>query len=387
MKITDYTLKKIVIGSARAAFVTFLAFLFSFFILQPISFSAFSLFSAPEKKDFTITDFYTQIANNRPVRTIDQDIVLVDIGYAKRDEISEIINNVNLWQPKVVGVDILFARETPDDSLLLVALNGTKRLVLPIGLDETSPGEFEIADVPFFYPDDKPIYAASNLPAKFEGGTIREFATSFPLKGGGSVPSFPMAVAKEYEPESLELLLQRKNQHEKIDYASRDFITLGIDDIKEDGSLLTDRIVLIGSITDGSDMHSTPINHYLSGLQIQASSIATILNGNYFDPAINYPPWVPASVLCFLILLVRELTNSKLKGIITRLLQLAIVYYAGRIGYSLYVDQYRIFDFSYILLMVTFGFFAGDIWLGIEHIADSIKKYIVKLINKRATRT
>ncbi len=383
MKIKEDIVKKILTGSAKAAFVTFLAFLFSFFILQPISFSAFSIFSAPEKNDFNITDLYVQIANNRPVRTIDQNIILIDIGYAKRDEIAEIIDEVNFWQPKVVGIDILFEKETPYDSLLLTALDDTRTLVLPVGVEETASGEFEIADVPFFYPDDKYIFAASNLPAKFEGGTIREFITHFRQKGNQDILSFPMAIAKEYQPESIEPLLHRKNTHETIDYASRDFITLTIDDIKEDGSLLTDRIVLIGALSDGSDMHSSPINHYLSGLHIQAASIATILNGRFFDPAMKSPPWVPASLLCFLVLLVRELTESKLKGMITRLLQIAIVYYAVRFGYSLYVDEYRIFDFSYTLLMVTFGLFAGDIWLGVEHIAYSIKKLIIRLIQKK----
>lgn len=383
MKRKDAILKHLWSGIARAVTVTSLAFLLSIFLLQPLSFSALSIFSAPEKKDFTITDLYAQVANNRPVRTIDRDIFLVDIGHSKRNEIAEIINLVNFWQPRVVGVDVLFAATLPDDSLLLTALNETERLILPVGLEETPDGDFEIADTHFFYPEGKATYAASNLPAKFEGATIREFATDYPLKGGDSILSFPKAIAKAYDPQSLSLLNQRNNKYETIDYPSHDYVTLTQDEIAEAGQMLTDKIVLIGSISDGSDMHSTPVNHYMSGLSIHAASVSTILNGQYYDPAFAWPAWVPACILCFLVLLLRELTKEpKLKGLLTRLLQIVIVYCAVRIGYHYYVDERRIFDFSYTLLMVTFGLLAADIWLGVVYLVTKSSRVIVRLFRR-----
>lgn len=382
MKNKKDILRAVIDGSARAAFVTFLAFLLSFFMLEPLSFSVFSILSSPEKSDFAITDLYAQVADRRPVRTIDPDIILVDIGHAGREEIAQIIEDVNFWQPKVIGIDILFAGENPADSALMSALYGAESVIVPVVLDEDEPGQFHIAETPFFFPDGKMEYAAVNLPSKYDGGVIREFATSFDITDEGCIPSFPMAVAKAYGSKSLDILSERNNMHEAIDYPSRDFVTLTIDDIEADGSMLTGRIVLIGAMYDGADFHSTPVNRYMSGMHIHAMSIATILGGKFYNRASRFPAWVPASLLCFLILLVRNLTKARLTGLVTRLLQIFIVYYAVRIGYHLYVDEHRIFDFSYTMLMVSFGFLAGDLWTGTVYIAQNVRRIVMGLIKK-----
>lgn len=362
----------------RAAWVTLLAFLFSFLILEPLSFSAMSIFSSPEKTDFSVSDLYAQVADRRPVRTLDSDIVIVDVGHSDRRQIAEILDQVNFWNPKVVAVDIMFRSQMPGDSLLLSALEATPRIVLPIGLTEENTGDFKISEVPFFYPALKAEYAATNLPSEYEGGTIREFATGFRLNDGGTINSFPVAAAGAYDPKSLEALKKRGNHLETIDYASREFVTLTPEDLVSDGDLLSGRLVLIGANTDSDDMHSTPVNSYMSGVRIQAASIATVLSGHYYDNAFDFPAWLPACILCFLILLTRELTKSQLRGFITRLMQLLTVYLAVRIGYSLYVDSSKIFNFSYTMLMATFGIFANDIWAGLEYIGLSLYRLIRK---------
>lgn len=376
--------KKLIKGCARATIVTLFAFALSAFLLEPLSFSAFSLFSVPEKSDFTITDLYAQVANRRPVRTIDQDIILVDVGYSKREEIIDIINQVKFWQPKVVGVDILFEMTTPHDSLLLAALYESDNVIVPVGLEEIPDGSFAIREIPFFYPDKRLTYAASNLPSKFEGGTIREFVTSFPLEGGDTILSFPQAVAIAYDSRALTTFRQRNNRYEMIDYPSRDFVILTHNEIAEAGDLLTDRIVLIGAVSDALDIHGTPIDRYMPGLLIHASSVSTILNDRFFDPAFKFPSWLPAFFFCFLMLLARELiTEPKLKGLITRLMQITIVYCAVRIGYHYYLDKNKIFDFSYTLIMMTFGLMASDLWLGITYFAERSTRFVSKLTTKK----
>ena len=374
--------RTVLTGIARAAFVTLLAFLCSMLLLEPLSFSAMSIFSSPEKNDFSVTDLYAQVANQRPVRTLDPDIVLVDIGHADRNGIANIIEKVNFWNPRAVGVDILFGMPQSQDSLLINALENTPNLVLPIGLKSVDNDRFRITDTPFFYPSLKAVYAGSNFPASFDGGTIREFVTTFPLTDGKSIPSFSMALAKAYSPVSVESLLKRGRHLETIDYPSREFVILTADDIDNNGNLITDKIVIIGAVNDANDMHSTPINSYMDGMSIHAAATATIINGNLYDPVSNLPPWLPACILCFLVLLVREFTAAQLRGIIVRLLQLVIVYLAVRIGYDLYVDHNTIFNFSYTMLMVTFGLFAADIWIGIEYLGQKLYIFARNLVNK-----
>lgn len=183
--------------------------------------------------------------------------------------------------------------------------------------------------------------------------------------------SFPLALAKAYRPGSDSLLKIRNRRYETIDYPSREFITLHHSELDLRGAELTDKLVLVGALSDAADMHSTPINSYMSGLSIHAASISTILGNRYYDPADIFPDWLPACLLCFSIILLRDLLRVEMRGIITRLLQLVIIYLTVRIGYALYVDRHMIFDLSYTMLMVTFGFFAADIWVGVKYIGGA----------------
>ncbi len=219
----------------RAALVTALAFLFSFLIIEPLSFSALSIFSSPEKSDFSVTDMYAQIADRRPVKTLDQDIVLIDIGHSDREKIIDILNNVSFWNPKVVGIDIMFASESPVDSLLVDAIKNIPKVVLAVGLTEESYGTFKISDKPFYYNQIRDCYAAVNLPAEFEGATIREFVTTFRLSDGKSIESFPLALARAYNPACISKLEKSRNHLETIDFSSRELLTLTPDDIGPNG--------------------------------------------------------------------------------------------------------------------------------------------------------
>lgn len=356
---------------AQAVVVTLLAFLLSALVIEPLSFSTMSLFSAPEKSDFEVTDLYAQVADRRPVRTLDPNIVIVDIRHSDRSEITDIIETVSLCGPRAIGLDVMFEerRDSLIDSRLAAAIAGAAPIVLPVGLAHSDTDDsFSVQETPFFTREEIPgvTFAASNLPGKFDGATIREFATIFPTADGRSFDSFPLALARIAAPEAAERLLNRGNKMEYIDYSSREYTTLTPDQLADNAELLADKIVLIGAVTDAGDIHSTPINSYMSGLSIHAASLSTILGGKYYRPFDAVPDWVPACILCFLILLVRDLTRIEMRGILTRILQLIIVYFAVRLGYSLYVDRHIIFDFSYTLLMVVFGFFALDIWYGLE---------------------
>lgn len=362
------------------------AFLISFFIVEPLSFSTMSVFSAPEKTDFSVTDLYAQVADRRPVRRLDNDIVIVDVGHADRLGIASILDEINLWGPRVVGLDVMIGKPLPSDSILLRSLSSIERLILPITLEQEKDSRFSVGQTPYFITD--PLlshaeYAAVNLPAAFEGATIREFATVFPIIGSAdSIPSFPLALARAYSPQSVKPLMDRGNNEEVIDYPSREFQILNADDLKEEGETLTDKIVIVGALSDSEDIHSTPINSYMSGLSIHAASTSTILGGRFYDPYSNIPAWLPACLLCFLILLTRELTKSHLRGLITRLLQLIFIYLAVRIGYSLYVDHHLIFNFTYTLLMVAFGFFAADIWSGLLYLGKISFIHLKNLFKK-----
>lgn len=117
--------------------ITVLAFVLSMLLTTPAAFSITSLFSSPDQEDFAISDFFTRMADHRPVRLMDSDIVLVDIGFTGREEIAEALELLTLCGPRTVALDVLFEEPHEDDSRLLAALAATPSLVLPVGLDET----------------------------------------------------------------------------------------------------------------------------------------------------------------------------------------------------------------------------------------------------------
>lgn len=95
---------------ATSAAITALAFLLSFVVASPFSASLSAMFSGPEKTDFMMSDLFVQVADGRPVRQIDDRIVLIDVGQMDRENIARTLEQVALCCPKAVGIDINFAR-------------------------------------------------------------------------------------------------------------------------------------------------------------------------------------------------------------------------------------------------------------------------------------
>jgi len=82
--------------------------------------------------DFKLTDVvFSQLRESPPE---DSNIVLVNIGprYRDRDDLANLINILNEYNPKVIGIDAFFRKEKPDsiDSPLVKAFSKVKHLVL-----------------------------------------------------------------------------------------------------------------------------------------------------------------------------------------------------------------------------------------------------------------
>jgi len=335
-----------------------------------------SIFSAPGKEDFTISDFYAQVANKRPTKALDKDIVVVDIQDLDREGIADLLGTIALCGPRVVGADIMFEGNTDAyaDSLLMGSISEFPSIVFPLELKEEND-KFSISSTPFFYGQLPGVtYGAANLPGKFQGSTVREMAISFPLKPEGSLESFPIAVARLADPQSAEKAIDRKTQIETIDYPSREFTVIPANEIMEKGELLTDKIVLVGAVNDTSDLHTVPVNSLMSGVMIHAYAVSTILGERFYTPNRQWISWMLAWFLCFFVVLTGYLVDIRVKGLVTRVLQFILVYLAVLSGYTLYVESHIIINFSYTLLMVTFGLFANDIWLGCNGLVDIIRK-------------
>ncbi|MDE6126741.1 MAG: CHASE2 domain-containing protein, partial [Muribaculaceae bacterium] len=126
------------------------------------------------------------------------------------------------------------------------------------------------------------------------------------------------------------------------------------------------KVVLVGAMREVADMHPTPVKRRMSGVEIHARAISTILNQSYYTQLPDPANWAIAFVLAFTVIFCSLMLPVAGKGLLLRLLQIGLLYAIIRAGYTFFVDHSVIINFSYSLLMVTFGLFAADIWLGLR---------------------
>ncbi len=86
-------------------------------------------------------------------------------------------------------------------------------------------------------------------------------------------------------------------------------------------------------------------------------------------------------LLAFLVIYCSLLLPVAGKGLLLRIFQISLLYAIIRVGYTFFVDHSVIMNFSYSLLMVTFGLFAADIWLGLAALGGWIISFFRKKEN------
>lgn len=361
---------------AKAAGITLVAFLFSYFLTSPFSASTSALFSSTENKDFEFSDLYAQVADGRPVRKLEDRVVVVDIGNSNREEIAETLEIISLCEPKQVALDINFEYPGEDDNRLLSVLESLPELILPLGVEESGEG-FQISDKPFFYGElPNARYGIVNFPTKGSKTAVREFAIDFPLTDGSRLPSLVVAMAEGIDPESVKKLRKAAKETGIISYASREIPVIHHDQLEESAEALIGKTVLVGALTEVGDVYRTPLQSNVHGVMIHASALSTILDREEMVKLPDYVDDIIATVICFFIILLAIGMKSKIKGVTIRLVQVVFAILAVRIGYGMYVDHNIIINFSHTLLMIAFGLFAVDIWSGGEYVYDKISKII-----------
>lgn len=347
--------------------VTVVSCLFAYLIMVPLSESVLAkLFSAPQTSDFTMSDIFIQFADARPVRHLDDNIVIIDMGYSGRAEIADALEMVDAADPKVVGLDVNFPKRKEEalDDYLLQSIIMQREVVLPLGLDQEQDGKFTVEDKPFFYDSISfPTlhYASANLPAKYEKASIRQFETGFILSDDTEIPSYAVELARIGDPDKYRELMERGNQSETIDYASREFTVIPYDELLDHLEDLTDKYVLLGSLGDAYDLHATPLNSSIPGLMVHANSLATIIDGDYYRYVPDIIDYVVGFLLCFLLVFASESLPGRGKSLALRSLQLAFMVLVVWLGYTLFVDKHTLMDLSFTFFVVGIGLMVLDL--------------------------
>jgi len=286
-------------------------------ILNPIS-KAF--------EDFELTDVvFSQLRENP---TVSSDITMVNIGNLNREELAEMINIINEYKPKVIGIDAFFRKpkhsEDPymdsllvaGDSALSRAFAKTENLVLVSeNFENVSTNKIDSVGYShsMFVRYSKPGFADMITKGTDHFKSARHCIPKDTLNGK-LILSFPSMIAYIYAPQKVKRYLSRNNDTEIINFQgnidarkegvsanSKIFLTaLDVNQVFDrqfDPSVIKDKIIIMGfmgeSLEDNTweDKFCTPLNeNYIGrtlpdmyGVVVHANIVAMILKEDYIN--------------------------------------------------------------------------------------------------------
>jgi len=261
-------------------------------------------------KDFDFNDMkFAKLVEDDKIK-LDTNVVIVNIGKSDREQIAGIINLVNEYKPKVIGLDALFVgeKDSTKDALLRQTFIKTKNLV--------TASYIEPADTFFIRKDYFDSFAHNKAYVNFVTEVIgtRRFYTPFEMIDSNRVRSFTSAIVEKFDSNAFNKLASRHKQVETINYSRRDnkyFVVEPAQLIEDvvDTNTIRNRIVLLGYVNkdpvDIEDKMFTPMNKDfygkalpdMNGIVVHANIISMVLEENYINKAPKWAAWVLAIVI------------------------------------------------------------------------------------------
>lgn len=253
-------------------------------------------------EDFDYTDLYYSKFKSSQLPT-DTNIYIVNIGNLNRMELAMMINTLQRFEPKIIGIDAVFnEKRGPEDLFLRQALTQKDNIVLGVfGKYNKECATGIIKHHPFF--GEHPI---GHLEFITPNGTTREFEKYIEFNDT-VVNHFTLEIMKKYDSTAYLSIAERKGQVELINYRGGQvpFISFNYEEISDSNqylSLIKDKIVLLGYMGqyanapfDTEDSHFTPLKTSneiypdAKGIEIHAHVLSMILRGDYIT---KMPEWL-----------------------------------------------------------------------------------------------
>jgi hypothetical protein len=270
-------------------------------------------------KDFDFNDLnYAKLgqAKNTP---IDSNIVIINIGKADRAELAFIIDKTAEYEPKVMGLDVIFYGPHPEpekDSIMRAAIikHGDK-LVMANRLDWAEPQELE-KDGYFGDVVKKKGYVNLVGESAEERRTIRLYS-SYEKEKKVRYTSFGAALIREYDSLSFKKLMKRKKKLESLNYSrhTNQYQVVDAAALLSGGvelSAIKGKIALLGYINldpnDNEDKVYSPMNPRfasksapdMNGIVVHANYISMVLENNYIKKLPSWVNWLVAILIGWL---------------------------------------------------------------------------------------
>jgi CHASE2 domain-containing sensor protein len=353
-------MKKVLIQSTQVTIFVF-GMLWAVSLVSDLKlFSAFDTFSQA-LKDTELTDYaFNEI---RPDPTVDERIVLVNIGTLSRREVAREIQMISQFKPRVIGIDAIYCCEgglrdtvncpqlldTLGNLMLSSAIQEAGNVVLGIKLMQTdSLGQFdvehadslEISD-PIFSDYAQEGFVTIPTDAKWQED-VKISRTIFPSRvvNGRRELAFSVRMAMMYDSVKANKFLARNKDEEIINFRGNiEVRQLRINSLKNEETsttnfgtmffvvdaedvltgnvspeLFQDKVVVMGYLGDylgddaWEDKFFTPLNKKLGGRAnpdmfgpvVHSNVVAMILNEDYVDVLTEWQKYLIAILVCFL---------------------------------------------------------------------------------------
>jgi CHASE2 domain-containing sensor protein len=275
-------------------------------------------------KDFDFNDITYSGAkrgqNRQKNDTLDERVVIVNIGYSNREEIALMIDKVAAGKPKVMGLDALFyePRDPYQDSLISETFKRHKNLIVAQTLVLSGKEGDTVAATAGNYISTASEYASVNL---WDDSlrTIRYCLPIFEDHAHKQYKSFAAALVGGYDKEAYEVLEKKSHHNHKliINYSRRAdrYQTIDYEKLMNDqfdDSMFAGKIVLFGFIDDNTnnleDKKFTPMNaRYagksipdMNGIVVHANIISMALDKTYVKKVPLWGNLLLAILVCWL---------------------------------------------------------------------------------------
>jgi CHASE2 domain-containing sensor protein len=265
--------------------------------------------------DIDLTDMVFSQFRGEEQSTVDTNIVLVNIGQANREEIAQILDHVNAFEPLVVGMDAFFwqPKDSASDEHLRSAFATTTNLVMVSKVafteeyddDSTTEGNgsnaFDtlVTSHPMFMEGAQTGFANFVIDEDNDYLMCRETALRDSC-AGRIEPSFALRMAMIADPAAAKVAMARPLGPETINYHGNAgaFYYIDLDqalDAEMDLSIVQGKVVLLGYMgtipgeVSLVDRWFTPLNpRYVGrsipdmyGVVVHANVLSMIMRGNY----------------------------------------------------------------------------------------------------------
>jgi len=250
--------------------------------------------------NLSFSDMYFQIMRHNVEPDTSDIVTIVDMTELyRRGDLAELLTNIDDMKPAAIGVDIMFGG-VKDDSLGNDLLKETVGNMQSNTVFANKLTDYDLETGRFthsvrsFFLDSIPVREGYvNLTDNMKRSTIRNYTTTQQLNDT-QAESFPYAIAKVFDSS-----VSDPSGNPYIDYGNYVFRIVSPDELDEHEDDIAGHIVIVGAAHENKDTHRAPTGK-MSGVEIQAYSLETILQRKDIHDAPAWLSWTVAVILCIL---------------------------------------------------------------------------------------